>query len=146
MSENDLSSFCFSGSSMTIERSGLESSSTARHSTSSSCLILASLSPMRAERAALGIAFSTTCRSAIKSSVSMVSISRMGSTEPSTCTISLSSKHRTTCRIASTSLMFVRNLFPRPSPDDAPFTSPAISTSFRIAGMTFCVVILSFIV
>ncbi len=47
-------------------------------------------------------------------------------------------KHRTTCTIASTSRMWLRNLFPSPSPTLAPFTIPAISTSRNAAGITFC--------
>lgn len=35
---------------------------------------------------------------------------------------------------ASHALMWERNAFPRPWPSDAPFTSPAISTTFRNAG------------
>ena len=45
------------------------------------------------------------------SSKLMVSISRAGSTEPSTCTIFSFSKQRTTCTIASTSRMCDRNFF-----------------------------------
>ena len=48
-------------------------------------------------------------------------------------------KQRTTCTIASTSRMLARNWFPRPSPFDAPFTSPAISTNSMAAGMIFFV-------
>tara|TARA_B100000965_G_C19242616_1_gene605079 strand:- start:463 stop:591 length:129 start_codon:yes stop_codon:yes gene_type:complete len=33
------------------------------------------------------------------------------------------------CIIASTSLICDKNLFPRPSPFEAPFTRPAISTN-----------------
>ena len=40
----------------------------------------------------------------------------LGSTVASTCTTLESSKQRTTCRIASVSRMFARNLLPRPSP------------------------------
>ena len=65
----------------------------------------------------------------------IVSISLTGSTEPSTCTTFESSKQRTTCTIASTSLMWERNLFPRPSPLLAPLTRPAISTNSITAGV-----------
>ena len=63
-----------------------------------------------------GIARSRVSRSARISSVLMVSMSALGSTVPSTCTTSESSKPRTTCAIASASRMFARNLLPRPSP------------------------------
>ena len=38
------------------------------------------------------------------------------------------SKHLKRCIIASTSLIWDKNLFPKPSPFEAPFTSPAMST------------------
>ena len=66
----------------------------------------------------------------------MTSLSLTGSTEPSTCTIFGSSKHLRTCRIASVSLIFARNWFPRPSPLLAPLTSPAMSTISTVAGTT----------
>ena len=47
------------------------------------------------------------------------------------------SNTRTTWTIASVSRMFARNLFPRPSPSLAPFTSPAISTNSNTAGTVF---------
>ena len=43
------------------------------------------------------------------SSMSMVSLSLIGSTEPSTCTILSLSKQRNTCKIASVSLMLAKN-------------------------------------
>ena len=46
-----------------------------------------------------------------------------------------SSKQRTTLAIASVSRMLARNLLPRPSPFEAPATSPAMSTNSTIAGM-----------
>ena len=46
------------------------------------------------------------------------------------------SKHLTTWTMASHSLMFERNWLPRPSPFDAPFTRPAISTNSITAGTT----------
>ena len=67
----------------------------------------------------------------------IVSISRIGSIEPSTWTILVSSKHLTTWTMASTSRMFARNWFPRPSPLEAPFTRPAISTNSITAGVIF---------
>ena len=69
----------------------------------------------------------------------MMSMSRIGSTEPDTWITFGSSKQRTIMRIALVSRMFARNLLPRPSPCDAPFTSPAMSTISTIAGMIFCV-------
>ena len=45
------------------------------------------------------------------------------------------SKHLTTCAIASVSLIFDKNLLPRPSPFDAPSTKPAISTKFNFVGI-----------
>ncbi len=64
-------------------------------------------------------------------------MSRSGSILPSTCTILLSSKQRTTWMIASTSRILERNWLPRPSPLEAPFTSPAISTNSIVAGTIF---------
>ena len=65
----------------------------------------------------------------------MVSISLAGLTLPSTCVISSFSKQRTTWMIASTSLICDKNLFPNPSPCDAPLTRPAISTNSIVAGV-----------
>ena len=67
----------------------------------------------------------------------IVSISLIGSTLPSTWITLVSSKHLTTCTIASTSRMLARNWFPNPSPFEAPFTSPAISTNSITAGIVF---------
>ena len=67
----------------------------------------------------------------------IVSISRRGLMLPSTWVIFESSKHLTTCTIASTSRMCERNLFPRPSPFDAPLTRPAMSTNSMYARVTF---------
>ncbi len=96
-----------------------------------------------AARSAFEYEFSTVCRSARINSALIVSMSRTGSTVPSTCVTSSPpgafSKHRTTCTIASTSRMCDRNLFPSPSPLLAPRTIPAMSTSRSIAGTTFCV-------
>ena len=61
-------------------------------------------------------------------SVLIVSKSSIGFTLLLTCCIFSLSKHLTRWIIASTSLIWDKNLLPRPSPFDAPFTSPAIST------------------
>src|SRR3989338_5933975 len=82
----------------------------------------------------LGRAFSTVSRSLSASSVSRMAMSRSGSDLPSTWMTLSSSKARTTSKIASTSRMWERNLFPSPSPSAAPFTSPAISTNSPTAG------------
>ena len=58
----------------------------------------------------------------------------MGSIVPSTCVMFSSSKQRNTWMMASVSRMFPRNLLPRPSPLEAPFTRPAISTISQVAG------------
>ena len=62
-------------------------------------------------------------------SVLIVSRSSTGLIFEFTCVIWSDSKHLTRWIIASTSLMWDKNLFPRPSPLDAPFTKPAISTN-----------------
>ena len=59
-------------------------------------------------------------RSARHSSVLIVSMSRIGSMEPSTWVMFESSKQRTTSAMASVSRMWLRNLLPRPSPLEAP--------------------------
>src|SRR5690606_25310065 len=84
------------------------------------------------------MALSTDSRSASASSVSMVSMSAIGSTLPATCTTSSFSKQRTTWVIASTSRMWARNLLPRPSPLAAPATRPAMSTNSTAVGSTLC--------
>ena len=66
--------------------------------------------------------------------MSIISLSRTGLTEPSTCTILSSSKQRRTWIIASVSRIFARNLLPKPSPLLAPFTRPAISTISTVVG------------
>ena len=77
--------------------------------------------------------------SARMSSVSITSASSTGAIgadllPPSwTWMMSSFSKQRTTCSIASHSRMFARNLFPRPSPLDAPLTRPAISVNSTVA-------------
>ena len=68
----------------------------------------------------------------------MISLSRTGLTVPSTWVMLSSSKQRNTCRIASVSLMFAKNLFPRPSPLLAPLTNPAMSTISTVVGTIRC--------
>lgn len=68
-------------------------------------------------------------KSAKISSVLIISTSLIGSTAHSTCVTLLSLKYLSTCTMASTSLMWERNLFPNPSPLLAHFTRPAISTN-----------------
>jgi len=60
---------------------------------------------------------------------------------PVTWTMSGSSKQRTMWMRASTSRMWLRNLLPRPSPWEAPFTSPAMSTNSQAVGI--CVLTLA---
>src|SRR5690606_13591430 len=81
---------------------------------------------------------STDSRSASASSVSMVSMSAIGSTLLLTWMTSSFSKQRTTWVIASTSRMCARNLLPSPSPLAAPATSPAMSTNSTAVGSTRC--------
>ena len=83
--------------------------------------------------------FSTVSKSFNWSSVSMISLSRTGSTLPSTCTTLPSSKQRNTWMIASVSRMLPKNWLPRPSPLDAPFTKPAMSTISTVVGIIFVV-------
>ena len=65
----------------------------------------------------------------------IISISLTGSTLPVTWVILGSRKHLTTSTIASTSLICDKNLLPKPSPDDAPLTSPAISVNSNVVGI-----------
>ena len=81
--------------------------------------------------------FSKLAISERRSSVSMISISFIGSICPLTWVMLSSSKHLTTWATASTSLIFERNWLPRPSPCDAPFTRPAISTKVNLACKIF---------
>ena len=83
-----------------------------------------------------GMALSRVWMSASTSSVAMVSMSPAGSTFPSTCTTSGSSKARVTMQIASASRMLARNWLPSPSPSLAPRTIPAMSTKDTVAGTT----------
>ena len=93
----------------------------------------AARSPARARGATSARARSTAARSASSSSVSTIPMSRRGSTFPSTWATS-PAKHRTTWTSASTSRMWARNWFPRPSPLCAFRTRPAMSTSSSVAG------------
>ena len=85
----------------------------------------------------LTLALSKVSRSARMSSVLIVSMSLEASTLPSTWITSGSTKPLTTWAIASASRMLARNLFPSPSPRDAPLTIPAISTNDTGAGSSF---------
>ena len=79
--------------------------------------------------AILPILFWIISKSDIINSTLIISISLIGSTPPSTWIMSEFSKHLTTSTIASTSLIWDKNLLPNPSPFDAPLTSPAISVN-----------------
>ena len=57
-------------------------------------------------------------------------------TRPAMWATSPDSKQRTTWAMARVSRMPARNRFPRPSPFDAPATSPAMSTNSIAAGTT----------
>ena len=85
----------------------------------------------------MSIRRSTISRSAMTSSRSMMAISRAGSQLPSTWMMLSLSKQRTTWTMASVSRMLARNLLPRPSPLEAPFTRPAMSTNSMTAGVFF---------
>ena len=89
---------------------------------------------IRASFSTRGSAFSRLWRSARISSVVIVSMSPAGSTFPSTCVTSTSSKTRVTWQMASASRMLARNALPMPSPFDAPRTMPAMSTKLTVAG------------
>ena len=82
--------------------------------------------------------FWSDARSARTSSVLITSMSRIGSIVPLTWWMSAFSKQRTTCTIAFTSRMWLRNWLPSPSPALAPLTRPAMSTNSIAAGMIFC--------
>ncbi len=64
----------------------------------------------------------------------MVAMSSTGSIRPSTWMTSGSWNTRTTWQMASLSRMAARNLFPSPSPTEAPLTIPAMSTKVTVAG------------
>ena len=63
-----------------------------------------------------------------------VSMSSPGAIRPSTWITSGSVNTRTTWQMASLSRMAARNLLPSPSPSEAPFTMPAMSTKVTMAG------------
>ena len=126
---------CSSSVSKTTVRADFPASRASLKRMSTSYSSLACLSPpTRACFSTRLMRFSTVSRSLNCSSRSMISLSRTGFTEPSTCTILSLSKQRSTCMIASVSRMLPRNWFPRPSPLLAPFTSPAMSTISHVAG------------
>ena len=93
-----------------------------------SIIFCASLSPDLAVLIFLSRNFSRFSKSFNCNSISIVFLSLIGSIDPSTWTILSLSKHLKTWIIALVSLIFPKNLFPRPSPLLAPLTSPAIST------------------
>jgi hypothetical protein len=70
------------------------------------------------------------------SSVSIVSMSAIGSTRPSGWTTLESSWARTTWTIASVSRMLAKNWLPSPSPRCAPATRPAMSWNAIVSGTT----------
>jgi hypothetical protein len=82
----------------------------------------------------LSIVFSTHSISLSLSSVWMISMSRIGSTSPSTWMTSASSNARTTWKMPSTALTCDKNAFPSPAPVDAPAVNPAISMQVKCAG------------
>ncbi|MCY1305656.1 hypothetical protein D9M70_554750 [compost metagenome] len=105
----------------------------ATHFSSTATMRCDSLSPERAVFWWRCRAFSAACRSARASSVSMTSMSAIGSTLPATWITLGSSKQRTTFTMASVSRMCERNWLPRPSPLLAPATRPAMSTNSTVA-------------
>ena len=127
----------FSSSVISTRRTGIPSPRASEIRWSSAARAAAFLSPALISFWAFTSCFSTLSRSARHSSVSMISTSRTGSMEPSTWVMFPSSKQRTTSAMASVWRMWDRNLFPRPSPLEAPFTRPAMSTNFMPAGTIF---------
>ena len=99
----------------------------------------ASLSPDFASFSIFVFRRSRVSISEIMSSVLIVSISEAGSIVSLTWGTLPSSKQRTTCAMASTSRIWPRNLFPKPSPLEAPLISPAISTNSIVVGTIFLV-------
>ncbi len=97
------------------------------------CSTCASLLPVLAARLTFSRRFSTVSKSFNCNSISIVSLSRIGLTLPSTWTILSLSKQRNTWMIALHSLIFAKNWLPKPSPLLAPFTKPAISTISTVA-------------
>jgi uncharacterized protein (TIGR03437 family) len=104
----------------------------------SSTSVLASLSPPLAFFSRDERRFSSDAMSARISSELMISMSRIGSTVPSSWMMSSFSKQRTTWTMASVSRMLARNWLPRPAPSEAPLTRPAMSTNSCAAGIAEC--------
>ena len=125
---------CSSFDSNSTVRAFLPCSSTALYASSTVTSTFASLFPNCATFCCFASRLSIVSRSFNCNSVSMISLSRIGSIVPSTCVMLSSSKQRRTWMIASVSRIFPRNLLPRPSPLLAPFTRPAISTISQVAG------------
>lgn len=69
-----------------------------------------------------------------RNSSEIVSKSLTGFTSPSTWMTSASSNARHRWKIPSHALIWERKAFPKPCPSAAPFTRPAISTTFKYAG------------
>ncbi len=115
-------------------RAGRPSCSAAMSSRSHASSAIAALSPPRAWRTTRWWRRSACSRSAKISSVSIVSASRTGSTNPSGWMTLSSVCTRTTWTIASVSRMFPRNWLPRPSPSCAPRTRPAMSWKAMVSG------------
>ena len=115
-------------------RAGLPSSNASLAAFNNRCWSSESLSPPFTLRTILTKRLSTLSRSASISSVSIVSASSTGFTRPSTWVTSSSSKQRSTWAIASHSRMLAKNWLPNPSPLEAPFTRPAMSTNVICAG------------
>src|SRR5680860_171722 len=120
--------------SMLVAMIGVPDSSASFASLTASC-IAAPVFFSRASFSNRGSALSTVCRSARIISVWIVEMSSAGDTLPSTCVTSSSRNTRVTWQIASDSRMCDRNLLPRPSPSDAPFTMPATVQFVDIAGI-----------
>ena len=99
--------------------------------------LTASLSFCLAIFSNFGRRFSTDSKSANTSSILITSISSIGLTRPETCVTLSSSNARTTWQIASTSRICDKNLFPNPSPFEAPLTIPAISVNSKVVGIVF---------
>ncbi|KAG1388527.1 hypothetical protein G6F59_015914 [Rhizopus arrhizus] len=114
-------------------RIGLASFSWAMPCSRTATMRCDSLSPERAVFWGRCRAFSAVCMSASASSVSMTSMSAIGSTLPATWITLGSSKQRTTLTMASVSRMCDRNWLPRPSPLLAPATRPAMPTNSTVA-------------
>ncbi len=138
VSRNMSRRICVSSSSaVSTDAAGLPSSSSASSLLQKTTAFFSNGSWPLAARSALSSLRCTVSRSFKISSVSIVSISAIGSTRLSTCTMFSSSKHRTTWATASASRILLKKALPLPSPFEAPFTSPAMSTNSTVAGTTF---------